>query len=518
MPRLYQGGIPAAGHHHHHQLHHSSSQATTTTTTSSHPLPSLTSSQTTTQSSSSTPQTTNASHSQYFPSQVHAVRVKQEAISRPQSPSVLNNNTAAIKNEVNTIKGESSSTLLPQIKREALPPAAVPNPSFDQQQPPASPEPLCDNLDIKISNVVCKYRVRCHIPLQKLAQQAFNTEYDRQRGRVMMRLRDPPCYANIWSSGKISIYGATSELNCEKGARRIAKYMKTKLGLEIRMCCFEIVNCLGSCKLSFGVRLDQFASDNKGPCVYEPELHAAANFKIASTGANIKIYQNGAMAGTAKNVQTLSEGIQEIYPLLEKFRKERPPTDEESGDDLADAESEFMGKHETGLDDLDKPSGKKTTKKGKKKAATPRKKKKATTEKKPAVKKPRQPKPKVAAPARKRRGGKKAAPAKKPKTQAVSDEDEEDVISSSELSDSDSEEEFVNGISAMPRAKTTKLKENTSRDSDQDLSQRLSQQRSISGRPPPPHSHLSQTSSSSQQQNFNYVPPTPRMHSNYDGY
>ena len=48
-------------------------------------------------------------------------------------------------------------------------------------------------------------------------------------------------------------------------------------------------------------------------CRYEPELHAAANFKIASTGANIKIYQNGAMAGTAKNVQTLSEGIQEIY-------------------------------------------------------------------------------------------------------------------------------------------------------------------------------------------------------------
>ena len=46
---------------------------------------------------------------------------------------------------------------------------------------------------------------------------------------------------------------------------------------------------------------------------YEPELHAAANFKIAATGANIKIYQNGAMAGTARNVQTLSEGIQEIY-------------------------------------------------------------------------------------------------------------------------------------------------------------------------------------------------------------
>ena len=73
-------------------------------------------------------------------------------------------------------------------------------------------------------------------------------------------------YANIWSSGKISIYGATSEDNCLKGARRIARYLQ-KLGLAVRMSCFEIVNCLGSCKLEFGIFLDEFANDNKGPCV-----------------------------------------------------------------------------------------------------------------------------------------------------------------------------------------------------------------------------------------------------------
>ena len=74
-------------------------------------------------------------------------------------------------------------------------------------------------------------------------------------------------YANIWSSGKISIYGATSEKNCETGARKIARYLKSKLGLAVRMSCFEIVNCLGSCKLDFGILLDDFADNNKGPCV-----------------------------------------------------------------------------------------------------------------------------------------------------------------------------------------------------------------------------------------------------------
>ena len=80
----------------------------------------------------------------------------------------------------------------------------------------------------------------------------------------MMRLRNPPCYANIWSSGKISIYGANSEENCERGARRIARYLQKQLGLRVRMCCFEIVNCLGSCKLPFGVKLEEFVQANRG--------------------------------------------------------------------------------------------------------------------------------------------------------------------------------------------------------------------------------------------------------------
>lgn len=198
--------------------------------------------------------------------------------------------------------------------------------STESSQPSSPPM----RLEIKISNVVCKYRVRCHIPLKGVAAYAFNTEYDRARGRVMMRLRDPGCFANIWSSGKISIYGANSELNCELGARRIARYLQKKLGLPVRMCMFEIVNCLGSCRLPFGVHLAEFSMANKGPHVtYEPELHAAANFKITATGANIKIYQNGAIAGTARNVETLERGIQEIYPLLERYKKDRPVEVEE---------------------------------------------------------------------------------------------------------------------------------------------------------------------------------------------
>jgi len=443
--------------------------------------------------------------------QVHAnnnplVKIKQEAIpvpeipalptshhSNPQVPStyVLNaaNGGGGVA-QVNGFQGAQTNSQVKQevknesiVKEEALPL----EPEISQ---PSSPQETL--LNIKISNVVCKFRVRCHINLQDLATSAFNTEYDRQRGRVMMRLRNPPCYANIWSSGKISIYGATSEVNCLAGARKVARYLHKKIGLHVRMSCFEIVNCLGSCKLEFGVFLDDFANDNKGPCVYEPELHAAANFKIAETGANIKIYQNGAMAGTARNVMTLRNGIQEIYPLLEKFRKERKP-ETESEEDVTDAEEEFQGKLET-VDDIDKVA--KVKKSGGEKGKKTRKRKPAA-KKKPAVKK--KPAPKKTAPARKRRGGGKKGPNKKTK---VDSEDEEDVGTAS---DENSEgEPFYNGISAMKHGKGVIAGEGTSQNSDQELSQRLSQQRSIGDMQQHP-----QAPSRSNQNYANYVPPTP---------
>jgi hypothetical protein len=195
------------------------------------------------------------------------------------------------------------------------------------------------------------------------------------------------------------------------------------------------------------------------------------------------------MAGTARNVMTLRNGIQEIYPLLEKFRKERKP-DTESEEDVTDAEEEFQGKLET-VDDIDKVA--KVKKSGGEKGKKTRKRKPAA-KKKPAVKK--KPAPKKTAPARKRRGGGRKGPNKKTK---VDSEDEEDVGTAS---DENSEgEPFYNGISAMKHGKGVIAGESTSQNSDQELSQRLSQQRSIGG--------MQQHPSRSNQNYANYVPPTP---------
>lgn len=70
------------------------------------------------------------------------------------------------------------------------------------------PEP---EIDIVISNVVCAFSVRCPLALKDIALNGANVEYKRENGMVTMKLRKPYTTASIWSSGKITCTGATSE-------------------------------------------------------------------------------------------------------------------------------------------------------------------------------------------------------------------------------------------------------------------------------------------------------------------
>lgn len=70
------------------------------------------------------------------------------------------------------------------------------------------PEP---EIDIVISNVVSAFSVRCPLMLKDIALNGANVEYKRENGMVTMKLRKPYTTASIWSSGKITCTGATSE-------------------------------------------------------------------------------------------------------------------------------------------------------------------------------------------------------------------------------------------------------------------------------------------------------------------
>jgi len=188
------------------------------------------------------------------------------------------------------------------------------------------PEQKID-LDILVHNVVCKYRTRCHVDLRRLALGGINTELDLSRGRVEIKLKRPKCSAHVWCSGKVSIYGAKSEKACHKAARIISRMIQ-KLKFDVKMCGFEIVNVMAVCRMPFKIELNKFYQTFASKhLTYEPEIHAAANYKFpddgtnTAPGANLKIFHSGAITATGRNTKILHEAITSIYPILEPFQK-----------------------------------------------------------------------------------------------------------------------------------------------------------------------------------------------------
>jgi len=174
-------------------------------------------------------------------------------------------------------------------------------------------------LDIVISNVVCSFSVRCHLDLKKIALSGCNVEYKREQGMVTMRLRNPYTTATIWSSGKLTCTGATSEENSKIAARKYARILQ-KLGFRVHFTNFRVVNVLGSCSLPFAIRLVALSQAHR-EVSYEPELHPGATYKILDPKATIKIFSTGSVTVTAPSVMNVQLAIEHVYPLVYEYRK-----------------------------------------------------------------------------------------------------------------------------------------------------------------------------------------------------
>lgn len=117
-------------------------------------------------------------------------------------------------------------------------------------------------IDIVINNVVCSFSVKCHLNLRQIALNGVNVEFRRENGMVTMKLRRPYTTASIWSSGRITCTGATSEDQAKVAARRYARSLQ-KLGFQVRFRNFRVVNVLGTCRMPFGIKIIAFSKKYK---------------------------------------------------------------------------------------------------------------------------------------------------------------------------------------------------------------------------------------------------------------
>lgn len=189
----------------------------------------------------------------------------------------------------------------------------------DDQEQEAEPE-----IDIVINNVVCSFSVRCHLNLRDIALKGFNVEFRRENGMVTMKLRRPYTTASIWSSGKITCTGATSEDQAKVAARRYSRCLQ-KLGFNVRFRNFRIVNVLGTCSMPWGIMIVNFSEKYKKDASYEPELHPGVTYKLYNPKATLKIFSTGSITVTAASVAFVQAAIEHIFPLVYEFRKKRTP-------------------------------------------------------------------------------------------------------------------------------------------------------------------------------------------------
>ncbi|VVC88966.1 unnamed protein product, partial [Leptidea sinapis] len=186
---------------------------------------------------------------------------------------------------------------------------------------PAEEEEETPEIDIMINNVVCSFSVKCHLNLRQIALNGVNVEFRRENGMVTMKLRRPYTTASIWSSGRVTCTGATSEEQAKIAARRYARALQ-KLGFQTRFRNFRVVNVLGTCRMPFGIRIIAFSKKYK-EADYEPELHPGVTYKLYNPKATLKIFSTGGVTITARSVSDVQSAVERIFPLVYEFRKPR---------------------------------------------------------------------------------------------------------------------------------------------------------------------------------------------------
>ena len=175
-----------------------------------------------------------------------------------------------------------------------------------------SDEPV---IDITINNVVCSFSVKSHLNLKQIAQTGFNVEYRRENGvitlwywvldsvyfiwslwfvfqMVTMRLRKPYTTASIWSSGKVTCTGATSEEAARIAARRITRAI-SKLGYpRLRLVNYRVVNVLGTCTMPFAIKITPFSAKHRNIARYVASQNYLMSWAEISLSGSIAMSLN----------------------------------------------------------------------------------------------------------------------------------------------------------------------------------------------------------------------------------
>ncbi|XP_018418040.1 PREDICTED: TATA box-binding protein-like protein 2 [Nanorana parkeri] len=187
---------------------------------------------------------------------------------------------------------------------------------------PMTPVAESSGIIPQLQNIVSTVNLACRLDLKKIALHARNAEYNPKRfAAVIMRIREPRTTALIFSSGKMVCTGAKSEEQSRLAARKYARVVQ-KLGFPAKFLDFKIQNMVGSCDVTFPIRLEGLVLTHQQFSSYEPELFPGLIYRMVKPRIVLLIFVSGKVVLTgAKERSEIYEAFENIYPILRSFKK-----------------------------------------------------------------------------------------------------------------------------------------------------------------------------------------------------
>ncbi|CAH8637276.1 unnamed protein product [Schistosoma rodhaini] len=198
-------------------------------------------------------------------------------------------------------------------------------PDKSTEEDPCNEE--ASSLTLSITNVVVMASLQCHLRLKEIARTSVNVEYKALQNHVIMRLRSPYTVATIWSSGKIWCTGANSLAKAKIGARRIARRI-AKCGFPCHFSKYRVVNIMATCKLPFGVRLEELVKERPMQMSYEPELAPGLTFKTdINSSTSLKLFSTGRIVIMGSSLDSIGSLVEELVPIAALHQTDEPVPD-----------------------------------------------------------------------------------------------------------------------------------------------------------------------------------------------
>ncbi|CAF1071253.1 unnamed protein product [Rotaria magnacalcarata] len=253
------------------------------------------------------------------------------------SPSftILNNSNTIINGQIPIISSLNNNfssdtcvdgSILGRLPTSTIPRQQMPRENLEEQTSSSGNDIDIEHnqqdseIELFVSNVVCSFALGCKLNLRKIAMEAANVIYKRDHAMVLMKIRNPYCSATVWSSGKVTVTGTTSEDDAERAARRIARCLQ-RLGYKTKFRNYRVVNCLATCSMPWPIDIVKLSRTYPGDVSYEPEIHPGATVRLKNKVV-LKVFTTGSVTLTAPSVELINTAVNEFYPKLFECRKQ----------------------------------------------------------------------------------------------------------------------------------------------------------------------------------------------------